>query len=239
MKLYDGLIREAGALLSEKSVREYAYAPENAAPEGEKNSLILMRETAFELGESRFSSTSLLAVTDDEALVPKDRILLYGKDLTELRGDAPFARLTFLRTNAVADANEQENYALIQEMELKKYELSPEGCMLRAPAFSSREQLRVSKSAVRSGLSFAQLGNLFIRKYRENPHISAVTVIFITLPDAPFAALEALSQRCAQLTRALNHLFEDANFDCHACEWKPVCDEVEGLKALHKQVVQH
>lgn len=236
MKIYNGLIREVRALLSEIKVRKYAYAPENSAPEGEKNSLILMRETAFELGESRFPSTSLLAITDDAALVPEDCILLYGKDLTELAGDAPFARLTLLQTMASADAGEQERYALIQEMELKKYELAPEGCMLRAPAFSSREQLRVSKSAVKAGLSFAQLGSLFIRKYRENPNISAATVIFITLPDAPYAALEALSQRCTQLTRALNHLFDDADLDCHACEWKPVCDEVEGMKGLHKQV---
>lgn len=238
MKIYDGLIREVGALFSKEKPREYAYAPENCAPEGKKNSLILMRETAFELGESRFPSTSLLAITDDAALVPEDQILLYGKDLTELRGDAPFARLTFLRTRAAPEAGEQEHYALIQEMELKKYELAPEGCMLRAPAFSNREQLRVSKNAVRAGLSFAQLGNLFIRKYKENPLISAVTVIFITLPDAPYAALEALSLRCTQLTRALNHLFENMDLDCHACEWKPVCDEVEGMKGLHKRVAQ-
>jgi hypothetical protein len=239
MKIYDALICETRALLSGEKPREYAYAPENCAPEGKKNALILLREAAFELGESRLPSLSYLAITDNEALIPEDRVLLYGKDLTELRGDAPFARLTFLLTDAIEEAGEQAAYSLIQELELKRYELAPEGCMLRAPAFSNREQLRVSKSAVKAGLSFAQLGSLFIRKYKENPHVKAVVVIFITLPAAPYAALDALASRSNDLTRALNHIFEDANLDCHACAWKPVCDEVEGMKGLHRQMAKH
>lgn len=239
MRIYDALIRETRALLSGETPRDYAYAPENCAPEGKKNALVLGREAAFELGESRFPSTSFLAITDNAALIPEDKILLYGADLAELGGDAPYARITFLLTDAIEEAGEQAAYSLVQELELKRYELAPEGCMLRAPAFSSREQLRVSKSAVKAGLSFARLGSLFIRKYKENPHVKAVAVIFITLPEAPYAELAALASRSNELTRALNHIFEDANLDCHACAWKPVCDEVEGMKGLHRQIAKH
>jgi len=111
--------------------------------------------------------------------------------------------------------------------------------MLRASALSNREQVRVSKKALKSGLSFEAVGNLFIRKYKENKHVKAVTVIFVTQPDAPFAELEELAELSSEITRALNHILSDIDMDCRACGWKPVCDEVEGIKEMHSKISGH
>ena len=105
--------------------------------------------------------------------------------------------------------------------------------MIRAAAFSNREQARVSRKALDKGLTFEQVGNLFIRQYRRSRFVQAAKVIFITLPQAPYRDLDGLAARTNKITGALNHILDDVDMDCKACEWKPVCDEVEGLKEMH------
>ena len=105
--------------------------------------------------------------------------------------------------------------------------------MIRAAAFSNREQARVSRKALDKGLTFEQVGNLFIRQYRRSRFVQTVKVIFITLPQAPYRDLDGLAARTNKITGALNHILDDVDMDCKACEWKPVCDEVEGLKEMH------
>ena len=238
MKIYDELICKTMALLEAYEPRTYLYDPKKSAAVGSKNALILAREAAFELGEGTLSSVAFTAITDSEQLVPCDRILLYGKDLRELTENAPFARITFLRTDDIEENGDQGAYAFIKNIEMKKYNVSPSGYMMRASALSNREQVRVSKSALKTGLSFEGVGNAFINEYKENKHVKAVTVIFITLPDAPYAELEGLADSSAGITRAMNHIFADINMDCRACEWKPVCDEVEGMKELHSNIAR-
>jgi len=239
MKIYDDIIRKTTEKLAVGEPRVYLYNPKNAAAEGKKNELILTREAAFELGEGSLQSVSYTAITENEELVSSDRILLIGKDLQELSKDSPFARITILLTDNIEENGDQGAYSIIKNIELKKYDVYPEGYMMRASALSNREQVRVSKKAIKDGLSFERVGNLFIRKYKENKHVRCVTVIFVTLPDAPFEDLERLAGSSVEITRALNHMFSDIKMDCHACDWKPVCDEVEGMKEMHEKMTEH
>ncbi|NLV87201.1 MAG: carbon monoxide dehydrogenase [Clostridiales bacterium] len=238
MRVYDDIIRKTMSLLSSEKPREYAHDPSKMPAEGKKNELILRREAAFELGESNFPSLSYLLLTDNEELVSKDRILLFGKDLQEISGDCPFARISIVLTDDIGSQGEQGIYDIINEIDMKKYAVSPAGYMTRASHFSNREQVRVSKSAVKTGLSFEQVGNLFIKKYKENEHVKAVTVIFISLGHGPYDELLTLAKGSGEITKALNHIFEDSDLDCGACQWKPVCDETEGMKMLHSKMVK-
>jgi len=226
-------------LLASCEPRTYSYNKEKAAAIGNKNELILLREAAYELGEGTLPSVSYTAITDKEELVSGDRILLFGRDLQELKESSPFARITLLRTDDIEENGDQGAYSIIKNIEMKKYNVSPSGYMMRASALSNREQVRISKNALKAGLSFEQIGNMFINGYKENKHVKAVTVIFVTLADAPYAELERLADLSVGITRALNHIFADINMDCRACEWKPVCDEVEGMKEMHSNVAKH
>ena len=143
------------------------------------------------------------------------------------------ARITVLRTEDITKDGEQAAFAIIKGIETKKYGVYPEGYMIRAAAFSNREQARVSRKALDKGLTFEQVGNLFIRQYRRSRFVRAAKVIFITLPQAPYRELDSLAARTDKITGALNHILDDVDMDCRACEWKPVCDEVEGLKEMH------
>lgn len=238
IRVYDDIIRKTMSLLSKEKPREYAHDPNNMAAQGKRNELILRRETAFELGESSFPSLAYLLLTDNEELISQDRILLYGKDLGEISEDCPFARISILLTDDMGSQGEQGIYDTINEIDMKKYAVAPAGYMMRASHFSNREQVRVSKNAVKSGLSFEQVGNLFIKKYKENEHVRAVTVIFISLSSGPYEKLSDLAKGSGEITRALNHIFEDSDLDCAACQWKPLCDETEGMKSLHSKMVK-
>ena len=143
------------------------------------------------------------------------------------------ARITVLRTEDITKDGEQAAFAIIKGIETKKYGVYPEGYMIRASAFSNREQARVSRKALERGLTFEQVGNLFIRQYRRSRFVRAAKVIFITLPQAPYRDLDSLAARTDKITGALNHILDDVDMDCRACEWKPVCDEVGGLKEVH------
>ena len=61
-----------------------------------------------------------------------------------------------------------------------KYHVYPEGYMMRVSPENQREQVRVSKQAVKRGISFRAIGNNFIKKYKENKLIDHVCVIFVT-----------------------------------------------------------
>ncbi|MEG1744052.1 MAG: hypothetical protein RR215_00565 [Ruthenibacterium sp.] len=238
MKIFDELIQKTQALFAAMDGTVFAYAPQKAACEGEKNELVLRSEAAFELGEGSYDSTAFTLLTSDAALVPRDEIVVYGRELAQLCGDTPFARVTLLRTDDIEAAGEQAAYAIIKSIELKKHEVFPKGYMMRASALTNREQVRVAKTALKAGLSFEGVGNLFLQKYKESKHVLAAKIIFVTLSNGPYSELDALAAKAAALTKALNHILADMKMDCHACAWKPVCDEVDGLKEMHKNLVQ-
>jgi hypothetical protein len=237
MKIFDELILKTNSLLSDYVPRVFKADLAKSAPEGSKNELVLGRDCAYELGAASLDSVNLTLVTNDAALVPKSEIVLYGQDLTELKQDSPYARITLLLTDNIEEHGDEGAYSIIKNIELKKFDASPAGYMVRASGLSNREQVRVSKAAVKSGLSFEQVGNLFIGKYTQNKHVQAVKNIFVTLPEAPYRELDSLADSASAITKALNHALADLKMDCRACEWKPVCDTVEGMKDLHEKLI--
>ena len=235
MKLYDDLISEALGLLTPLGLTELPVGANLAAREGDPNELILKRDTAFELGEGSYPSVSITAVTQSEALIPKDSVVLCGADLDHIKSDCAYARVTLLRTDDILEKGEQAAYARIKRLETQKFRIGAEGYMMRPSAMTNREQVRVSSRAVKSGLRFQGVGNLLVQAYHRDPHVRAVQVIFVTAPQAPYRALDALADQIAVRTKMLDHALADVSMNCRACEWKPVCDAVEGMKELHQQ----
>lgn len=236
MNFFDTVIDQTQACLAPYTPRIYLGNPARTARETGKNQLILGSEAAYELGALSCDSVSTLLVTESETAVPQDEILVYGPDLADIRQDCSFARIAILRTDNIAQNGEQAAFAILREIETRKYGVYPEGYMIRAAAFSNREQARVSKKALKAGLNFEQIGNLFIRQYKQNRHVQAVKLMFVTLPEAPYGELDTLATKAQAITKALDHILDDVNMDCNACEWKVVCDEVEGMKEMHGKI---
>ena len=170
--------------------------------------------------------------TSTAELVNKDQVILCGKDLGELKGDCDFARVVLLRVG-VLDEDDEAVYRTLKDIEFSKYHVYPEGYMVRMSPESYREQIRVSKDALRHGISFKSIGMNYITEYKKDANVISATVIFMTDPSIDYAKLKALAKKSADVTGTLTHILEGLPTDCSVCALKDICDEVEGMKELH------
>ena len=232
MELYNSLIGETKALFENLPKKVWDYNPRGAWASNDSSELVLQKDAVYELGASGKGSANYVLFTSSGELVEKDQVILCGKDLREIKGDCDFARIVLLRIG-VLDDDDEAVYRTLRDIEFAKYHVYPQGYMVRISPESYREQVRVSREAVRKGISFQALGNSYITEYKKNPNVINATVIFLTDPAADYAAFKALAKKSADVTGTLTHIFEGLPTDCSVCALKDICDEVEGMKELH------
>ena len=232
MELYNSLIGETKALFEKLPRKAWDYNPKGAWASNDSSELVLQKDAAYELGASGKGSANFVLFTSSSDLVDKDQVILCGKDLKEIKGDCDFARIVLLRIG-VLDDDDEAVYRTLRDIEFSKYHVFPTGYMVRISPESYREQVRVSREAVRKGISFQALGDSYIAEYKKNPNVINATVIFLTDPAADYAAFKALAKKSADVTGTLTHIFEGLPTDCSVCALKDICDEVEGMKELH------
>ncbi len=223
MEFFDSLICELSDLISGFQKTNYPYSEKNQWNDVGYSQVILQRDTAFELDGVGFN---LVTSSDVD-----DGIVVVGEELCDITADRKFARVCLVQLEDSDD--EQACYKTIKKVDYVKYHFFPEGYMIRTTSRSHKESVRVAKSALKKGISFEKAGNLLISKYKENPKVKAVKVIFITASGADYKKLEAMAQKSGSIAETLNHIMNNVKFDCDTCNLKPVCDEVEGMKELH------
>ena len=236
MELFNSIIEKTAALGGSAPPRRYAYDPADTWPDAGEFQLIMLRDAAYELGGGNHSAVNFTCVTTSPKLIDRDEILVYGPDLTELKADADYARITLLRVGDIEsdDVDDTEQaFRAIQDMDFVKYHVFPKGYMIRTSSESSREQVRISKEAVRSGVSFRRIGADFIRQYKKNTNILNVRMLFITAPDGDYEGAKKLAKNVKDITMSLTKILDGMPTDCGSCQLKPICDEVEGMKELH------
>lgn len=235
MELFDSIIAQAEQLGGKGMPRRWAYSEINPWPDSGEFELVMLRDAAFELGGGNCSAVNFTCVTTGESLVDRDEVVLWGPDLQELRTDCHYVRVTLLRVrDGLFDGDDQETaFRAIQDLDFVKYRVFPKGYMIRTSSESNREQVRVSKEALRGGVSFARIGADFIRQYKQNPNVLNVRILFITAPDGDFALAKKLAKSAHDITMSLSKILEGMPTDCASCQLKPICDEVEGMKELH------
>ena len=223
MDFFDSLINRALEITQGLSEINYDYEADKPWKDAGNNQVILQKHSAFEL-----SGTGFNLVTSSEI---KDGITVIGSELRDIKKDCKFTRITLVQIDE--QETQQKTYNLIRKIEYVKYHYFPDGYMIRTSSRSHKEAVRVSKDAIKSGISFQNAGNLLINKYKENPAVKGVRVIFITSPEADHKAYEDMAQKNNAITETLNHIMNSVNFDCDTCNLKPICDEVEGMRELH------
>lgn len=223
MKFFDSLIDEVLSIVNFYKQSSFSYGNGSAWRDVGYNQVVLQRDTACELDGVGFNLVTSNSIEDE--------IVVAGNDLSKIKGKIPFARISLIQLADTDD--EQKAYNLIRKVEYTKYHCFPDGYMIRTSSRSHKEVVRVSKEAVKNGIDFQKIGSLYISKYKENPAVKGVKIIFITDSDADFSQLEKLAQKNNGITETLNHIMNSVNFDCSTCSLKPVCDEVDGMKELH------
>lgn len=232
MELYNSLISEAKALFDGQSPKVWDYDPRDCWKDVGSSELVLQKDAAYELGAQGRSSANLVLFTSTSELVDKDQVILYGPDLRDIKGDVDFARIVLLRVG-VLDDDDENVYRTLKDIEFAKYHVYPEGYMVRMSPESYREQIRVSKAAIRQGISFRSVGASYIAEYKKDANVLNATVIFVTAAGLDYAAMQKLAKKANDVTGTLTHILEGLPTDCSVCALKDICDEVEGMKELH------
>ena len=232
MELYNSLIKESNSLLEKGRPRVWEYSPGDAWKDIGSSELVLQKDAAYELGAMGKGSANYVLFTSSPELVDKDQILLYGADLGEIKGEVDCARIVLLRVGLI-DGDDEAVYRTLKDIEFAKYHVYPEGYMVRMSPESYREQVRVSKQALKKGVSFKNIGANYITAYKKDPNVLNATVIFVTAPGYDYGAMKKLAKKANDVTGTLTHILEGLPTDCSVCALKDICDEVEGMKELH------
>ena len=232
MELYNSLIQDSLGLLAHGRPQTWDYSEADCWKDIGSSELVLQKDAAYELGATGKGSANYVLFSSSAELVNKDQVLLYGPDLRDIRGDVDFARIVLLRVGVLDDDDEQV-YRILKDIEFAKYHVYPEGYMVRISPESYREQVRVSKQAIRQGISFRSIGNSYIKAYKKDMNVLNATVIFVTAPDYDYAQMKSIAKKAGDLTNTLTHILEGLPTDCSVCSLKDICDEVEGMKELH------
>lgn len=230
MKLFDTIIDATMAEVEKCDVKKLLVELSRAWPDNGASEFIMQKDSAFELGGGTNPSVNYTCVTTSP-LMESDEILLAGPDLSEIKGEVPFARIVILQTEDLGDDSE-EQYRAIRDMEFARYHVFPKGYMVRVSSMSNEEQVRVSKEALKKGISFAAVGASYIKKYKEVANVKHVRVIFLLQADT-VTALKPYAGKVNDITKTLTHIFDNILADCGHCDMKSVCDEVEGMKEMH------
>ena len=232
MELFNSLFKDTQALLDRSVPKVWPYRPDEGWKEIGSSELVLQKDAAYELGASGRGSANYVLFTSSSELVSRDEVLLYGPDLKDIRGDCDFARIVLLRVG-VLEGDDEKVYRTLKDIEFAKYHVNLEGYMIRMSPESYREQVRVSRQALRKGIGLRQVGNSYIKAYKQDENVLNATVIFVTQPGPDYAAMKANAKKASDITGTLTHILEGLSTDCSVCSLKGICDEVEGMKELH------
>ncbi|MBD5461374.1 MAG: carbon monoxide dehydrogenase [Lachnospiraceae bacterium] len=232
MKLYDETIQKVQTLLKAEGSRELPLG-ETGWPEVSDRSMILRSDMAYELGGEGLPAIGCTLITADKTLVPGDAVALIGRDLPEIQGDVPYARIALVRVAGDTLGEGQALYGAVRALEYTRYHFYPEGFMMRVSASRQKETVRIGRQALQKGLNFAKTGNRMISAFHRNVSVEAAHICYVTEQEYDYKALERCAAEAERITRTIDHILKSAVMDCGACGLQKVCDEVEGLRELH------
>lgn len=151
MNFFDELIAKCEDAFSKHNKNSYHFSPAKQWEDTGISHIVLQRDTAFELNGIGFNLVTSKPIENSETAV-------IGNELKEIKNNRKFCRVSIIQIDDVDD--EQKAYNLIRKIEYVKYHYFPLGYMIRTSSEEQKEIVRVSKSAIKKGISFEKIGNL-------------------------------------------------------------------------------
>ncbi len=199
-------------------------------PAGERGNIVLMNDTAIELGNPRDESVSFLVWTDDPAAVRDGVVTRIGPDVKDYAGASlPLGKAVIL---GVDGFNEDNCYDRHREIELARYDVNLKGYMMRAVSQYMREWSRISSRAISDGFSLEVLASALMERYRQLDYVRAVEILFVTSAPEDVRSLTRIGERAVRLISAMNKMALELTFDCGTCEFTDVCGDVSELRSM-------
>lgn len=233
MRVFDKSIEKTFEILKDFDQTIYEFAPNSSWKRLDSSELILGKDTAVELGPSNLKGAAYTMVTTNSSLIKENKIRIIGDDIKKLKGKSvSFGKIAILK---VKELDEKVSYSKIKDLERVKFRVHLEGYMIRASTQQKRETVRISNDAMNQGLSFEKIGNSLIEEYLKNDLVENAEIIFVTRKDKAIGDLNIIASKVKEITDAMNHIFDDIEFDCHSCNFSVICDEIDGMKEMHKK----
>lgn len=203
-------------------------------PSGGAGNLVLAADTGVELGSPREESVSFALWSESDHAVRDGGITLIGPDLGEAGcRDLPYGKVVMVSGAGFDGENDYDRY---RELERARYDVDLEGYMIRAASLYQKEWVRISREALKKGLSFRVLGGALIGRLRKIEFVRNAEVLFVTSSAEDVRKLKAFAGKAAVLVGAMSKIFEETQMDCDACEYQPVCDEVTALRKMRESL---
>ena len=246
MKLFDKYMEEAAAVL-QPYLNEYGSpvaADGPAWPLAEKNPFIMERDTALELGGYPKESVNLiLSSSEFRRLEGAETRLILNFDPTksgeirDLIGSGQenhhsFGKIVLLQTEEMAD---DAVYGFQQAVQLADLRLKLEGVMTRSSSRQYQINLRISRKAADDGLGLGAMARTIRDHFLQVPHVGDAAVILLTGDSPLYKQLLPIAEKVKDVTVALNTMFDGIDMDCGSCNLSEICDEVEGLREMHRK----
>ena len=233
MNVYDNLIRETQSILQKQNFTQLKVldCDWNML---KSNEFLMGKEVRFELGD-RFKDSIVYHVpTSDQNLIGEDKIFLIGDDLQNIKSNTNFSRVTLFNIDDIPDPNKA--YIGVRKLNYERYKVIPEGYMVLSSSFENKENVRVSKKAIKKGLTFEVLGNLYIQHYKQLEGVNNVQVYFIVGDQDFVKDLIDISKKVNEVTNAFDHILKNVILDCDVCPLQTICEDIEALRELHFSV---
>ena len=249
MKLFDKYMKEAAAVL-QPYLNEYGCpvtADGPCWPAAEKNPFIMERDTALELGGYPKESVNLILSSSqmDEFWGregAETRLILNfdptkSGEIRDLVGSdqenhLSFGKIIFLQTEELAD---DAVYDFQQAVQLADMRLKLEGVMTRSSSRQYQVNLRVGRQAAGAGLGLDAMARTIRDHFLQVPHVKDAAVILLAGDSPVYKQLLPIAERIKDVTVALNTMFDGIDMDCGSCNLSEICDEVEGLREMHRK----
>jgi len=231
MIVYDTLIEETLQVLKNYDFKELPVNQSVSWKCLKNNEFLLGKEVAFELGDRINPCTVYNCITSNKKLINDDKIILLGKDLQQINKNTNFSRVTFLNVDEMEDADKA--YKKIKRIEFERFNVIPQGYMVSTSSVENKENIRVSKKAIKNGLDFTTIGNIFINKYKTIEGVNNAWMIFIVGEYDFIPELVKISRKVDDITNAFEHIMKNIILDCAVCPLRSICDDVEALRQLH------
>ncbi|MGN0390924.1 MAG: hypothetical protein ACI4L2_08925 [Wujia sp.] len=217
----------------------------NSLPIAQKNTFLMERDTAIELGGYPQESINLIVPSSklpelteqaerDESLMLEDGVycignpkLLHGKEK-----HISFGKIVLLDTEHIPD---DAWYNFTQSELLTDSKLWMKHVMLRQSPTHYNINLRVGKDAFQRGFDIQVLGETIYNAFRQMKYVKSVIVLLIVGESKLYKELLPIAEKIKEVTLTLNHIFDGIDMDCGHCDLSAVCNEVEAIRALHKR----
>lgn len=230
MKLFDKYVNEAAAVL-QPYLDEYG-SPVTADgpcwPLAEKNPFIMERDTAVELGGYPKESVNLILSSSAE--MPASGLWICG-DMAEVgEKHLSFGKIIFLQTEELDD---DKVYDFQQAVQLADMRMKMEGVMTRSSSRQYQINLRISRQTADFGLD--AMARTIRQHFLKVPGVKDAAVMLLAGDSPVYKELLPIAEKVKDVTVVLNTMFDGIDMDCGSCNLNEICDEVEGLRELHRK----